>query len=70
MKAYAHFGTGTAGPFLTVEVPLKDDGKGRADRTNYKVLVFGRWRRVLVGYGLFVAFPGESHDRLSIQLAV
>ena len=66
--AYAHFGSGTAGPFLTVQVPLKNDGRGNARRTDWCVLVQGHWRRVLIGYGNFCKLAGERNDRLAITL--
>lgn len=42
-NAYAQYGQGTRGPFLTVGVPLKEDKKG------YKVFVQSKWRRVRSG---------------------
>lgn len=64
MVAYAHFGgaftSSPNGPFLTTEVPVKEEklwwqeeglsftasGYGKRIPTRYKVLVHDRWRRV------------------------
>lgn len=68
MQAYAHFKAGPQGPFQTVSVQIKDDGRGNARRTKYMVLVLGHWRRVLIGYGCFCRLDGEPNNRLSIQI--
>jgi len=68
MRSYVHFGSGTKGPFLTQSVPVKNDGKGNASRTDWLVLVHGHWRRVLIGYGTFCKFQGEKDNHLAITL--
>ena len=60
-RGYLQHGHGTAGPFCTESVPIRNE---RGDR--WQALFEGRWRRVHIRIsGLFIVYRGE---RITIQI--
>lgn len=58
---YLHFGSGTAGPFLTRSVPVKNE---HGDR--WLARWDGKWRRVHIQVGrTFITYRGE---KVTIQI--